>query len=56
MATAIFGFGLTHAPNQTQGLDRKNTVTGQLLGKAATIYNGRFRASGLYLAWIILSK
>jgi len=33
-------FGLTRAPFQPQGLDRKNTVVGKCRGKAATVYNG----------------
>jgi len=32
----ISGFGLTRAPNQPQGVDRKNTVVGKCRGKAAT--------------------
>ena len=42
MATAIFGFGRTHAPEKLQGLDRKNTVVGQVRGKAGTANNKRF--------------
>jgi hypothetical protein len=43
MATAIFGFGLTHAPKMALVVDRKNTVFGKLSGKAATSCNERFR-------------
>ena len=43
---AIFGFGRTHAPEKSQGLDRKNTIVGKCRGKAATANNGRFGASG----------
>jgi hypothetical protein len=39
---AISGFGLIHAPFQSQGLDRKNTIVGKCRGKAATATNGRF--------------
>jgi len=42
MAAAIFGFGLTHAPSQAQGLDRKNTIVGQYRGKAGTANNKQF--------------
>jgi len=49
-------FGLTHAPIQPQGLDRKNIIVGKYRGKAATAFNGRFCASGLYLAWTIPSE
>jgi len=42
MATAIFGFGLTHTPEKPQGLDRKHTVVGQVRGKAGTANNKRF--------------
>ena len=39
MATAIFGFGRTHAPQRSQGLVRKNTIVGKCRGKAATSLN-----------------
>jgi len=39
---AISCFGLTHTPIRTEGLDRKNTATGQVREKAATVYNKRF--------------
>ena len=42
MATAIFGFGLTRAPNRTWGLDRKNTIVGKSRWKEATAHNERF--------------
>jgi len=42
MATAIFGFGLAHAPEKPQGLDRKNTIAGKVRGKAGTANNKRF--------------
>jgi len=32
----------THAPSQPQEFDRKNTIVGQYLGKAATAYNKQF--------------
>ena len=49
MAAAIFGFGLTHAPIQPQGLDKKNTIVGQVRGKAATSLNMGLAQSGHYL-------
>jgi len=42
MATAIFGFGRTHAPEKAQWLDRKNTIVGKVRGKAATMHNKQF--------------
>ena len=39
MADAIFGFGRTHAPQRSSGLDQKNTIVGQVRGKAATSLN-----------------
>jgi len=39
MAAAIFGFGRTHAPQRSSGLDRKNTIVGKYRGKAATSLN-----------------
>ena len=38
-ATPLSNFGRTRAPNRSSGLDRKNTVTGQFRGKAATAFN-----------------
>jgi len=35
----FFGFGLPHAPKRSLGLDGKNTVIGETLGKAATVSN-----------------
>jgi len=37
----FFVFGLTRAPGKSQGLDRKNTVVGQVRGKAGTANNKR---------------
>jgi hypothetical protein len=42
-------FGLTHAPERTQGLVRKNSIIGKSCGKAATAHNERFGKSGHYL-------
>jgi len=39
MATAIFGFGQTHAPFRAEGLDQKNAIVGKIRGKAATATN-----------------
>ena len=39
MADAISCCGLTHAPNRTSEFDRKNTIIGQVCGKAATATN-----------------
>jgi len=51
MATPSFGFGLTHAPLQSQGLDRKYTIIGKCSRKAATANNKRFGASGALPRW-----
>ena len=42
LLTQLFGFGLAHAPEQLQGLDRKNTIVGKVRGKAGTANNKRF--------------
>jgi len=46
MAAAIFGFGRTHAPQGSSGLDRKNTIVGKVRGKAATSLNMGLAQSG----------
>jgi len=33
MADAIFGFGRTHTPQRSSGLDRKNTIVGKCWGR-----------------------
>lgn len=55
MANAIFGFGLTHAPHQSQEFDRKNIIVGQVRGKASTANNNQFGAMAGMLRWKILT-
>jgi len=47
----LFGFGHPHAPEKSQGLDRKNTIVGKVRGKAATATNMGLAQWRHYLAW-----
>ena len=49
----LFGFGLARAPEKPQGLDRKNTIIGKVLGKAGTANNKQFGAMAGVARWII---
>ena len=51
MANAIFGFGLTRAPSQLLGFDRKNTIIGKVRGKAATATNKQFGKIAALTRW-----
>ena len=56
MAAPFFGFGLTHAPNQPQGIDRKNTIVGKCSGKAATMHNKQFGAMAGVARWKVFKN
>ena len=49
--TPFFVFGLTRAPQRSEGLDRKNTVVGQFRGKAATSLNEQFGKIAALTRW-----